>query len=80
MTGGGVGADDAGRQQVQCVRFVADDHSMASVIAAVETGDVVDLRADQIRCLYLCPRLPHWAPIKTIPGMLLHLRAYAILP
>ena len=48
---GGVGADDAGRQQMQRIRFVADHHSMASVIAAVEAGHVVDLRADQIRCL-----------------------------
>ena len=44
-------ADDAGRQQVQRIRFVADHHGMARVVAAVEAGDVVDLRADQICCL-----------------------------
>ncbi len=46
--GGGVGADDAGRQQVQCVRFVADDHGVACVVAAVEAGHVIDFGADQI--------------------------------
>ena len=49
--GGHVRADDAGGQQVQRIRFVADHHGMARVVAAVETGDVVDLRADQISCL-----------------------------
>ena len=48
---GGVGADDTGRQQVQGIRLIADHHSMARVVAAVEAGDVIDLGADQIRSL-----------------------------
>ena len=45
---GHVRADDAAGQQVQSVGFVADDHGMARVVAAVEAGDIVDMRADKI--------------------------------
>ncbi len=50
---GRVRADDAGRQQVQRIRFVADHHGVARIVAAVEAGNIVDLRADQIGSLAL---------------------------
>ena len=46
-------ADDAGGQQVQRIRFVADHHGMARIVAAVEAGNIVDLRADQVGRLTL---------------------------
>ena len=45
---GQVRVDDAGGQQVQGVRLVADHHAMARVVAAVEACDIIDLGADQI--------------------------------
>ena len=41
-------ADDAGRQQVQRIRFVAHDHGVSCIVAAVEPGNVIHLGADQI--------------------------------
>ena len=46
-------ADDAGWQQMQRIRLVADHHRVACVVAAVETRDVIDLGADQIGSLCL---------------------------
>ena len=48
---GQVRVDDAGGQQVQGVRLIADHHAMARVVAAVEARDVIDLGADQIGSL-----------------------------
>ena len=45
---GEVRVDDAGGQQVQGVRLVADHHAMARVVAAVEACDIIDLGTDQI--------------------------------
>ena len=40
--------DDAGWQQVQCVRFVSDHHGMACIVAAVEACNVIDFGTDEI--------------------------------
>ncbi len=44
----GARADDAGRLQVQRIRFVAHDHGVSCIVAAVEPGNVIHLGADQI--------------------------------
>ena len=44
----GARADDAGRQQVQRIRFVAHHHRVACVVAAVEPGNIIHLGANQI--------------------------------
>ncbi len=46
-------ADDAGWQQVQRIRFIADHHGVPRVVAAVETCDIVDLRTNKIGSLTL---------------------------
>ena len=48
---------------MQRIRFVADHHGMARIVAAVEAGNIVDLRAIRSVALPL-PSSPHWAPIK----------------
>ena len=42
----GARADDAGRQQVQRIRFVAHHHRVACVVAAVEPGDIIHMNID----------------------------------
>ena len=46
-------ANNAGRQQMQCVRFITDDHGMTRIVAAIETCNIVDLGADKIGRLAL---------------------------
>ena len=54
---GEVRVDDAGGQQMQGVRLVADHHAMARVVAAVEARDVAPLSTDKNNSRHNTP--PH---------------------
>ena len=65
---GRFGIGDPRWEQVELDRAIADDHRVASIVAALEADDPTEGRGQLINELPL-PSSPHWAPRTTVAGM-----------